>query len=362
MIFGTLPRYFGLRFLGVVIAIFAGLVLLVAMVDFVEMLRRSSHINDVSALFVGKITLYRVPFLTERILPFAVNVAASFCYLNLSRRLELVVARSAGLSAWQFIAPAMLIAFALGVAATTLYNPISANLREESARLEAELFHQNVGLQNFGSGYWIRQRSDEGQAIINAKSSTRQGIELAGVTVFRFDQSDRFLERIEAKSAVLHAGFWRLEDARIFGNDVRPTDHNVHDLRTNLTSTQVRESFATPDTVPFWQLSNYIRLAENAGLAAAGYRVQFYSLLLQPLNLAAMVILAASLSLGSFRFGGVQKMVLAATVLGFLLYVLAKISGDLSKAGLMPPLLAAMLPPLLGGFTGLMTLLYLEDG
>src|SRR5438105_678896 len=181
MIFGTLFRYFGLRFLGAVVAIFVGMLALVAMVDFVEMLRRSSHINDVSALFVAKITLYRVPFLTERILPFAVNVAASFCYLGLSRRLELVVARSAGLSAWQFIAPAILIAFLIGAAATALYNPISASLREESVRLEAALFHQNRGLQNFGSGYWIRQRSEDGQAIINAKSSTGQGLELAGV-------------------------------------------------------------------------------------------------------------------------------------------------------------------------------------
>ena len=159
MMIGTLSRYFGLRFFAVVIAIFLGMLALVAMVDFVEMLRRSAHMKDVSALFVGKITLYRVPFLTERILPFAINVGAMFCYLNLSRRLELVVARSAGVSAWQFIAPAVLIAFMIGVAATTLYNPISANLREESARLEAELFRRNVGLQDSGSGYWIRQRS-----------------------------------------------------------------------------------------------------------------------------------------------------------------------------------------------------------
>ncbi len=51
-------------------------------------------------------------------------------------------------------------------------------------------------------------------------------------------------------------------------------------------------------------------LAENAGLAAAGYRVQYYQLLAQPFYLAAMVLLAASVSLRSFRFGGVQRMVL----------------------------------------------------
>ena len=100
-------------------------------------------------------------------------------------------------------------------------------------------------------------------------------------------------------------------------------DRDVYDLKTNLTPTQVRESFATPDTVPFWQLADYIRLAENAGLAAAGYRLQYYQLLAQPFYLAAMVLLAASVSLRSVRFGGVREMVLGGVVVSFLLYVLS---------------------------------------
>lgn len=358
----TLSRYFGLRFFGAVVAIFLGLLFLVAMVDFIEMMRRTSDMKDVSAVLVAKISLYRVPYLTERVLPFTVMTAAMFCYLSLSRRLELVVARSAGVSAWQFVRPAVVIALLIGTATTTLYNPLSASLREQSARLEAELFRKTRSLHDVGSGFWVRQRSDEGQAVINAKSSSQQGIQLAGVTVFRFDDSDRFRQRIEAKSALLHDGYWRLEGARLYSVEGPPTDHETYDLRTNLTLTQVRESFATPDTVPFWQLLAYIRLAENAGLAAAGYRVQYYQLLAQPFYLAAMVILAASVSLRSFRFGGVQRMVLGGVLVGFLLYVLSKVIGDLSKAGLLSPVVAAGLPPLAGGLTGLMMLLHQEDG
>ena len=110
MIAGTLSRYFGFRFLTAVLAVFAGTLVLTAMIDFLEMMRRTGDLKDVSALFVAKITFFRVPFITERVMPFAVLVGAMFCYLNLSRRLELVVARSAGISAWQFIAPAIIIA------------------------------------------------------------------------------------------------------------------------------------------------------------------------------------------------------------------------------------------------------------
>src|SRR5438477_694943 len=148
MIAGTLSRYFGMRFLTAVLAVFAGTLALTAMIDFLELMRRTGDLKDVSGLFVAKVTFLRVPFITERVLPFAVLVGAMFCYLNLSRRLELVVARSAGISAWQFTAPAIAIAVLIGAVMTTIYNPISAFLREQSTRLEADLFGFESGFRN----------------------------------------------------------------------------------------------------------------------------------------------------------------------------------------------------------------------
>jgi lipopolysaccharide export system permease protein len=362
MIAGTLSRYFGLRFLSAVLAVFAGTLVLTAMIDFLELMRRSGDIRDISAFFIAKITLFRVPFITERVLPFAVLVGAMFCYLNLSRRLELVVARSAGISAWQFTAPAIVIAWLIGAVTTTIYNPISAILREQATRLEADLFGYESGFRSATSGFWLRQRNEEGQAVINAKSSRQQGIQLGGVSVFRFDASGRFQDRIEAKNAALEPGYWRLEGARYYVSGIAPTERDVFRLRTTLTPAQVGESFAIPETVPFWNLSSYIDAAENAGLSASGYRLQYYQLLAQPFYLVAMVLLAAAVSLRFFRFGGVQKIVLGGIAAGFLLYVLAKITGDLSKAGMMAPMAAAGLPAAIGGVTGLIALLYQEDG
>jgi lipopolysaccharide export system permease protein len=362
MIAGTLSRYFGLRFLSAVLAVFAGTLVLTAMIDFLELMRRASDVKDASALMIAKITFFRVPFITERVMPFAILVGAMFCYLNLSRRLELVIARAAGVSAWQFIAPAIIIAALIGTATTTLYNPISANLREHSTRLEAELFGHDTGFRTPSTGFWLRQRSDDGQTVINAKSSRQQGVQLGGVTIFRFDVAGQFRDRIEAKSATLESGYWRLEEARLYASGVAPVERETVRVKTPLTPAQVGESFATPETVPFWQLSSYIEIAERAGVVADGYRLQYYQLLAQPFYLVAMVLLAASVSLRFFRFGGVQKIVLGGIGAGFMLYVLAKITGDLSKAGLMAPMAAAGLPPAIGGITGVVALLYQEDG
>ena len=176
MIGTTLGRYFGLRFLAAVLLVFFGIFALVALVDYIETMRRANDIPNVSAILVAKTSIYRVPQITERILPFCVLIGTMVCYLNLSRRLELVVARAAGVSAWQFIAPAVTVAFLIGVIATTAYNPLSAVMREQSKRYETILFGDKSGELRGGGPFWTSQRSDEGQAIINAKASRDQGV------------------------------------------------------------------------------------------------------------------------------------------------------------------------------------------
>jgi lipopolysaccharide export system permease protein len=360
---GTLSRYFGMRFLTSVVGSFIGVVALAAMIDYVELMRRGADWPNATPWLLAKISMYRVPQLTERIMPFSVLVGAMSCYLSLSRRLELVVARAAGVSAWQFVAPAMIGAFVFGTVATTIYNPVAAVLHERSKRLEADMLGENMSaLQENVTGFWVRQKSTDGAAIINANSSREQGAELGGVTVYTFDPDGHFQSRVEAKSATLQQGFWRLDEARVYASGKAPDIEDTYRVATNLTLEQVRESFATPETVPFWQLPSYIEMADRAGLGAAGYRLQYQLLLARPLLLAAMVMLAASVSLRFFRFGGVQKMVLSGITAGFLLFVLSKITEDMSKSELMSPLAAAWIPTIVGGLTGFVALLYQEDG
>ena len=114
--------------------------------------------------------------------------------------------------------------------------------------------------------------------------------------------------------------------------------------------------------MPFWQLPFYIDMADRAGLTASGYRLQYQKLLARPFMLAAMVLLAAAFSLRFFRMGGVQKMVLGGVASGFLLYIMSKLTDDLSKAELMHPIVAAWLPVFVGALTGFVALLYQEDG
>lgn len=361
MIAMTFSRYVAKRFTLAVLGVFLGMFFLVVLLDYIEMMRRTAPIPNIPNWLVAATSLYRVPQITERMFPFSVLIGAMVAYLNLSRRNELVIARAAGISAWQFVAPAVVSALLLGVFATAVYNPVSAYTAEQAKRFEEQIFGPR-GDDPSASGYWVRQRTGAGQSVMFAAASRDQGAELTGVSVFLFDQDGAFVERVEAEKAVFQPGRWRLTKVRIYAPRTRPRIIESHEVSTNLSTAEIQTTFATPNTVPFWRLPAYIALAEQAGLAAAGYRLQYQLLLAKPFLLAGMVMLAAAVSLRFFRFGGVQKMVLGGVAAGFLLYVLSKVTEDLAKAELLHSVTAAWSPVAIGILTGVVTLLFQEDG
>ncbi|WP_425994479.1 LPS export ABC transporter permease LptG [Afipia sp. DC4300-2b1] len=362
MVTTILARYFAGRFVIASIMTFAAIFVLIITVDYIELMRRAGGLAHVSGLFVAQTAFFRVPLSLEKLMPFCILIGAMVSFLALSRRLELVVARASGISAWQFTTPALLSALILGMLATVVYNPLSAEMLERAKGMERKIFTDGAPTVQDGAGFWLNQSTSEGQSVINAARSQGQGAVLTGISVFRYDTSGIFRERLEAQEAVLEPGRWVFKQVRRYTLDNPVIEQDTFSIATTLTLAQVRNSFSTPETVSFWQLPDYIKSSENSGQATAGYRLQYHKLIARPFLLAAMVMLAAAVSLRFFRFGGVQKMVLSGVAAGFLLYVLSKVTEDLSKAELMHPLAAAWLPVCVGGLSGFLALLYQEDG
>lgn len=123
----TLGQYFAKRFLTTIGVVFGTVFVLVYTLDFVELMRRAGDAPNASAHLMAWLSLLRTPSVTEEVLPFAVLFGTMATLLQLSRRLELVIARSVGISAWGFLQPPVIVALLLGVISVTLYNPMSAN-------------------------------------------------------------------------------------------------------------------------------------------------------------------------------------------------------------------------------------------
>ena len=362
---GTLARYFSARFLVAMVATFLVCCVLIFFVDFIEMLRRAGNYSaDVPGIVLVWMTLLRLPSFSELTLPFAVLIGSIVIFLMLSRSSELVVLRAAGISVWQFTLPAMIVAFVLGVIFVLLYNPIAAVARGEAERIYATAFGRSESLlkANKKAGAWLREDGTDGPSVVHALQVLNQGLELNGVTVFQYDADHALTERVEAKRAVLKDGRWELQDAWVSAAGQEPVFYGRYLLSTYLTPTQVRDSLGTVFSISFWELPNFIQIAERAGLPATQYRVQYHLLLSRPFLLVTMVLIAATCSLKGFRFGNVQINAVFGRAAGFGFFVCSEISRNFAMAGLTSAAAAAWVPVIIAASLALTVLLYKEDG
>src|SRR3954471_10827333 len=115
-------RQFALSVTGMLLALSG----LVAMFDFIELLRRSASHPEATFGIVSQIAALRLPYVAMQILPFAVLLGGILCFWRLTRSSELIVARASGVSAWEFLTGPMLCAGPFGPSPVALVRPVSS--------------------------------------------------------------------------------------------------------------------------------------------------------------------------------------------------------------------------------------------
>src|SRR5438105_4480791 len=99
----TLSSYIGRQFFYSFGAVFATLLALIFVFDLIELLRRTAAREHVSFALNLEMALLKLPNTAQTMLPFAVLFGTMLTYWRLTRSQELVIARAAGVSVWQFL-------------------------------------------------------------------------------------------------------------------------------------------------------------------------------------------------------------------------------------------------------------------
>ena len=156
----------------------------------------------------------QLPQTAQEVLPFAILFGTMLAFWRLTRNNELVVARAAGISVWQFLAPAVLTALLVGIFAVTVFNPIASLSEAAYEKLDARILRQSSDAPSLSSaGLWLRQSDAAGnQVIIHADKLASPNLRLDDVTLFYFDGLGRFTSRVDAHTARLADGAWLIED------------------------------------------------------------------------------------------------------------------------------------------------------
>ena len=219
MMSSTLNLYVAKQvFLGILTA-FCVITGIIILIDFVELSRTIDQGKGVSFFDLAGLTLLKAPSLLEEILPFAVLFGAMSALSKLNRRSELVIMRAAGLSAWKFLTPAMIVSAMIGVIWITALNPLAAKGTQMFDATKSRLTSSAslISSDNDLTNIWLAEGAVSGQTKIYARRGDINSNELYDVTfyLFRYDanKTPEFTNRFDAKQALLSdKGFWVLTD------------------------------------------------------------------------------------------------------------------------------------------------------
>ena len=295
-------------------------------------------------------------------LPFIVLFSSIYTLLQLNRRLELVVARAAGVSLWQILLPFVAGSLLLGLAATFLYNPLAAmTLRLADTMQAADVAGGGLAIGSTDAP-WLRQNAEGVNSILNAKGVAERGTRLADVSAFILDADGQIAERVDAPMARLTKGAWMLDKARITRIGYPPQMQQTFRLPTSLRPEYVEQRLADPEAISIWELGSKIEVAASLGFNVMAFRMQYNTLIAQPALFIAMTLLAATVATRFSRSGQSGKTIAAGVLAGFVLYVVTFLAKALGSNAVVPPVIAAWFPVLAAGLFGVTILLHQEDG
>ena len=361
----TLSFYIGRHFLMSFAILFALFLMLIVVFDAVELLRRAAARPEVSFSDIMEMAFLKLPHMGQEAFPFAVLFGGMAAFWRLTRTNELVITRAAGVSAWQFLFPVIAIAFSLGVFQVTVLNPLASTTLSRFERLEAQHLKGNKSFLALSqSGLWLRQANSKGQSVIHSESVLQSGneVELNNVVIFIYEGSDSFRSRIDADQARLEDGFWHMKNAWVHNPETHPQFEKDYWLATDLTLSKIQDSFATPETMSFWDLPGFIETLDKAGFSAVRHRLYWHSLLAAPILMCAMVLIAATFTLRHSRRGGTTFVITGGVLTGFILYFFSDIVFALGLSDSIPVTLAAWTPSGVAILLGVAMLLHMEDG
>lgn len=359
----TLYRYTIRLFITRILFIAVMLASLILFFDTIELLRRASDFTNVPLWRILQMSLLRMPDILQTVSPFIILFSGLITLWNLNNKHEISIFRLAGFSVWQFITPLLLGALLVGFFMIGVINPISTIMTKHFNKLERTfLSHDDNEIALFKNGLWLKQPSETGYAIIHAKEIAFPSWHLSNVMSLAFNNTDDLLWRIDAPVASLEADEWVFYNSHIASKkDGTQNDVTIR-LKTTLTPKQIEKTFSSTQTISFWQLPHFISIMSKTGFDPSSLQIYFHSMLALPFYFAALILIAACVTLRPPRSQNTFKLIAFGVSAGFCLFFLSNFLKALGASNQIPITVAAWSPVAITTLFGIGILLSLEDG
>src|SRR5258708_29635028 len=178
--------------------VFAVMLSITFLLDYLELIRRGAARPEATLGLLLEMAMLKLPHMAQEVLPFGILFGTMLAFWRLTRSNELVVARAAGVSVWQFLIPAELFALVVALLAVTVFNPIASAMQASFENLQNRVLRSSADKFTLTpSGMWLRETDEIGNHLmLHAVRSGQKDITLVQDTFHFLYRVDTFTRRV----------------------------------------------------------------------------------------------------------------------------------------------------------------------
>ena len=339
------------------------LMLIVFVVEFVELLRRTSeNPNITSTFYIIYLTILKITESIIFIIPISFFITTMWACRSLNKHREMVIIQNTGLSSFRILYPFIFFTIFFSIIYLSLLNPFFSYVTNTYQKIEQEVFRGKLSKTSISkSGIWLRQGSQNNKIVIRAANFIPDESLFKDTTFYIYTKKNNFVERIDAKTARLEKDFWILSNATINKPNKKVAKIDEYTLKTNLSIDKIENSFLDPESLSIWKIPEFIMLLEESGFSATKHDIYFYKTIFLPLYLIGLILIAGSFTI-KFTKTIAEKslLILSAAIIGFLIYILSETIYSLGIANKLPTLLASLSPSIITIMIGIYFVIHFE--
>lgn len=293
---------------------------------------------------IGRYVFYTLPGRCYEFIPFAALIGSIIGLGQLASSSELVVMRAAGISNLRLsltvLQQAVLIA-AAGFLIGEFVAP-DAEQRAQSGRAQALYADRQMDGEN---GIWRR----DGRLFLHVSAVT-ESQEILGVSAFEFEADGWLRRSLFAEKGISVEDGWMLQQVRettLERESLQKTTLASLLLQTNITPRILTLENVEPEQLGIEDLIGYAAFLRSQGEDAAEFELATWKKFMQPLSVAALVLVAISFIFGPLRDGTLGFRIFAGVMVGVLFRLSEDLLGPASLVFGFPALYAAVAPSIL---------------
>ncbi len=329
----------------------AGLAVFVTLYLTIDIMSMALQNSDVAPSTLIKYYAYQAPWVIFQLMPVACLMATLFTLASLNRSNELTALFSMGIGLARIAAPVLIAVSVVSVLMFGFGDQVLPKLLQKRNYVMFVEIKNRPGLYSTvkTNKIWFRTEN----ILYNIKTLNPETGTAEGITLYYFDPNWSLTQLIAARHVIMRSGTWELKDGlvTVFATESSfplTQTFNTKTISMNENLQEIQGAANSSEIMSTGELSRFIERNKEAGLDTLRYEVDYHAKFGFAFASFVMSIVGVPFSVSRARSGGTFLQIGICLALAFAYWVAYSSGITLGEHGVLPPVIAAWGPNILG--------------